>query len=101
MIEFKRYPHVGELLSYYANALENEDAIILLKNGVKSKEEAYILSRFVIAAIDRMAYDVQENNSVLGSVDNTNMIPDIDYEISLYLANKGMEDVWDQVCNEE
>ena len=101
MIEFKRYPHVGEILLYYANPLENEEALNILKNGVKSKEDAYVLCRFVISAIDRMACDMQENISVLGSVDNTSMIPDIDYEISLYLANNGLEDVWDQVCNEE
>lgn len=101
MIEFKRYPHVGEILKYYAGSLQNEEAINILKNGVESKEDAYALCRFVISVVDGMASDMQENNSVLGSVDNTNMIPDIDYEISLYLANIGLEDVWDQVCNEE
>lgn len=101
MIEFKRYPHVGEILRYYANALQNEEAINILNDGVKSKEEAYALCRFVISVVDGMASDMQENNPVLGSVDNTNMIPDIDYEISLYLANIGLEDVWDQVCNDE
>lgn len=101
MIEFKRYPHVGDLISHYAKALNNEDIVKLLSSGVKSKEEAYVLSRFLLTVIDNMATDMQENILVLGSTDNTSMIPDIDYEISLYLAHKGMEDVWDKVCNEE
>lgn len=100
MIEFKRYPHVGELISHYASALENGDIVSILNNGAQSGEEAYTLSRFVITVIDRMVLDMQENNLVLGNADNTNIIPDIDYEISLYLANRGM-DVWDQVCNAE
>lgn len=48
-----------------------------------------------------MAEDMQENTLVLGSTNHTSMIPDIDYEISLYLAHKVMEDVWEKVCTEE
>lgn len=101
MIEFKRYPHVGDLISHYASTQKNEEVIALLTSGVKSRQQAQILSRFVLTVIDLMAIDMQKNVLVLGSIDNTSMIPDIDYEISLYLANKGMEDVWDKVCNEE
>ncbi len=101
MIEFKRYPHVGELIKHYANTLNREEVTALLSSGVTSRDEAYILSRFVLTVIDRMALDMKENILVLGSKDNTSMIPDIDYEISLYLANNGMEDIWDKVCSEE
>ena len=50
--------------------------------------------------IDHMAIEMKENNLVLGCADNTNIIPDIDYEISLHFANRGMEDVWDGVCSD-
>ena len=101
MIEFKRYPHVGDLVSHYAKALNNHDIMALLSTGVKSKKEAYILSRFVLTVIDTMVTDMQNKTLVLGSTDNTSSIPDIDYEISLYLANQGMEDVWNKMCDEE
>jgi len=100
MIEFRRYPHVGELISHYANSLGDTEVVVILESGVKTEKEAYKLSRFVVHVVDQMAKDTIEGVLVLGSVDNTNMIPDIDYEISLYLANKGMEGVWDAVCNE-
>jgi hypothetical protein len=101
MIEFKKYPHVRDLILHYANVLNNADVLEILNSGVKNKEEAYLFSRFVLLVIDSMAKDMQDNVMVMGSADNTSMIPDIDYEMSLYLARKGLEDVWDEVCNEE
>ena len=101
MIEFKRYPHVGDLIQHYVKETDNTEITALLENGVRTKEEAYLYSKFILSLIDCMAKDMQNGVSVLGSTDNTSMIPDIDYEVSLYLANKGMEEVWDEVCNED
>ena len=100
MIQCNRYPHVRDLIEHYANELNNKKVLELLNSGLKTEEEAYLFSRFVITVIDSMAIDIQNNVSVLGSVDNTSFIPDIDYEVSLYLCEKGMEHVWDNVCNE-
>lgn len=101
MIEFNKHPHIEELITHYANTLNKSDIVTLLSVGVQSKQDAYTLCKFVLKVIDQMAIDMQENKTVLGSTDNTTMIPDIDYEISLYLSNKGLEDIWDEVCNEE
>ena len=101
MIEFKRYPHVGDLIQHYTKEINDEKIIALFEHGVVTKEDAYSFSRFILSVIDRMAKDMQNNVSVLGSTDNTSMIPDMDYEVSLYLANHGMEDIWDEVCNED
>ncbi len=100
MIEFMRFPHVGEIIDHYANSLDDKEILSLIKAGVKTRDDAYIFSKFVLRVIDCMASDMQKEVTVLGSVDNTSMIPDIDYEISLYLARKGMDDIWDEVCNE-
>lgn len=100
MIEFKRYPHVGDLIAHYASVLNDDKASALLESGVKTEEEAYTFSRFILTVIDCMAIDMQKEVPVLGSADNTSMIPDIDYEVSLYLANRGMEDIWNKVCDE-
>lgn len=100
MIEFKRFPHVGEIIYHYANSLNDEKILSLINTGVKTRDDAYALSKFVLRVIDCMASDIQQEVAVLGNIDNTSMIPDIDYEVSLYLARKGMEDIWDEVCNE-
>lgn len=101
MIEFKRYPHVKDIIEHYANEQKNSKVIEFIKSGIDSKEDAYSFCRFVLVVVDSIAKDMQNNVSVLGSVDNTSMIPDIDYEVSLYLAEIGQEDLWDQVCDEE
>ena len=100
MIEFLRYPHVGTLILHYANQL-NETAILEIINfGVSSKNEAEDFSRFIWRMLDQMAIDIEQNKEVLGNVDNSSMIPDIDYEVSLYLADRGFGPIWDDVCDE-
>jgi hypothetical protein len=100
MIEFMRFPHVGEIINHYANSLNDKEILSLINTGVKTRDDAYAFSKFVLRVIDCMASDMQKEVVVLGNIDNTSMIPDIDYEVSLYLARKGMEDIWDEVCNE-
>ena len=101
MIEFKRYLHVAEIIKHYASSLNDKKALSLIESGIHSRDDAYVFSKFILHVIYSMASDMQNEISVLGSVDNTSMIPDIDYEVSLYLAHKGMDDIWDEVCNEE
>lgn len=100
MIEFKRYPNVKEIIEYYARKLDESQVIGFLESGIKSEKEAHQFGKFILLVIDSMAKDMQNNVKVIGSVDNTSMIPDIDYEVSLYLSNIGMEDIWDQICDE-
>ncbi len=100
MIEFNRYPHVGAVIEYYAKKLNNNKIVDLLKTGISSEGEAIVYGEFIITMIDHIAQDMQNDISVLGSKDNTSMIPDIDYEVSLYLANRGLEDIWDKLCDE-
>lgn len=40
---------------------------------------------------DQMATDCENNIQVLGRTDNSDMMPDVDYEISLYLSNQGLK----------
>ena len=100
MIKFNRYPHVLELIHHYAKKMKNEQVLNLLETEVSSKDEALMFGKFILTMIDHIALDMQNGVSVLGSTDNTSMIPDIDYEMSLYLANRGLEEIWDKVCDE-
>ena len=101
MIKFERYPIVGDLIRHYSKQIKDDVVNTILINGVKNEQEAYIFCRFIIRMIDCMAKDMQNNVAVLGSMDNTVAIPDIDYEISLYMARNNYEDIWDEVCDEE
>ena len=101
MIKFNRYPHVGSIIEYYAKELNRNGIEELLKADIHSEEEAIIFSKFILTMIDHIAIDMQNGISVIGSKDNTSMIPDIDYEVSLYLSNRGLEEVWNRICDEE
>jgi len=100
MITFKRYPHVRDLLSYYATALNEPKIQKILDNGVSNASEATELAQFIWRMADQMAIDNENNTIVLGRTDNSDLIPDVEYEISLYFANNGYETIWEKVCDE-
>ncbi|WP_137935853.1 hypothetical protein [Chitinivorax sp. B] len=100
MIKFERYPHVNALLAHYADALNDDAVRQLLANDVKTEDDAFRLARFVWAMVDAMRADHDANRTVLGRVDNGDMLPDVHYEVSLYLTLAGFEEVWNQVTDE-
>lgn len=51
--------------------------------------------------LDAMSDDIENKVEVLGGTDNSSMIPDIDYEVSLYLSEAGYEEIWDRIADEE
>jgi len=97
MITFNRYPHVKDLILYYALSLNNTSIPTLIKTWVKSKEEAYILSKFIWKMVDQMAIDYKSKKEVLGQIDNTHLLVDVNYEIELYLSELWYWDIWDEV----
>lgn len=100
MIEFSRYPHVGKLFRHYAKLHGNSGVTSILNTSIKDKNDAEKLCRFAIFVVDCIASDMESQVSVLGSKDNTSVIPDIDYEVNLITANAGHECIWDDVCGE-
>lgn len=98
--DFKRYPHVRALIEHYGEQSGDTKILSMLEKDSSSKEEAYQFGWFIVSMIDAMASDMQNGVFVLGGVDNTEMIPDIDYEVSLFLANRGWGGVWDEICDE-
>lgn len=99
MIKFERYPHVKDMIEYYAKKSGNQRIIDLLQSDINSKEEAFVFARFIITMIDAMHEDEDNGVKVLGATKYINMIPDIDYEVSAYLDDR-YDGVWDQVCDE-
>jgi hypothetical protein len=101
MTSFSRYPHVKDLINYYALTMEDNTVPPLLEHGFKSEEEAVIFSQFIWRMMDQIGTDAQNGKSVLGRTDNTDTMPDIDYEVSLFLANCGYAEIWDRICDEQ
>jgi len=100
MIKFTRYPHVRSLIIYYAQDLNETDILKLMESDVNSELDAENFSKFIWNMLDQMAIDIKAKKVVLGNTDNSSMIPDIDYEVSLYLAERGFENIWDDICDQ-
>ena len=101
MIHFKRYPHVKDLIVYYATNMNELTVLSVLEHGLKSEEEATRFAQFVWTMVEQIGVDNENETNVLGSLDNTNTMPDIDYEVSLYLANFGYSEIWEQIFDDQ
>lgn len=101
MIAFKRYAHVKNLLDHYASDLSKTDVLRILEDGVNNENDAENLSRFVWMMIDKMSEDSNEGKLVLGGTDNTEMLPDVAYELTLYLSDRGYIEIWNRISDEE
>lgn len=101
MIQFNRYPHAKDLITHYAKDINEPSILLILERGVNNEQDATNLAQFVWQMVGQMGIDSENGVSVLGRTDNTDVIPDIDYEISLYLANLGYEEIWNTICNDE
>ena len=99
MIEYKRYAHIDSLLRHYAEKLGNEQVVGILNNGVSDSDSAELLSKFVWSVVDAMRDDEENKIEVLGSTNNIEMIPDLEYEISNYMRSAGFYSVWQKVSD--
>ena len=101
MISFSRYPHVRDLLIHYAKDLNLNEVLKILETSVENELDAEKLSRFIWCVADKMSEDCQSGVLVLGRKDNSDMLPDVEYEVTLYLSELAYENVWDRVSEEE
>lgn len=101
MMNFKRYPHVKDLLSYYAQDLGNQKVTKILDTGVSNEHDAEALSYFIWKMADKMSEDSNKGKSVLGRTSNSDMLPDVEYEITGYLVEKGFLNIWDRISDAE
>ncbi|WP_299940940.1 hypothetical protein [uncultured Microbulbifer sp.] len=100
MILTVRYPHVRELVSYYAKKLSDKLVLSILEKGLNSESEAEHFSHFIWKMLDVMAKDREEKNIVLGSIDNTSMGPDISYEVGVLMQEEGFDSIWERISDE-
>ena len=100
MILTVRYPHVREIVSYYAKKLSDEAVLSILESGVHSEDEAEHLGRFIWKMLGEMAKDREEENIVLGGIDHTSMAPDISYEMDVLMEESGFSSIWEKISDE-
>lgn len=97
---FSRYPHVKDLIVHYATFFSDNDVLAQQELGVKTPQEAEQFSLFIWKMVDQMCKDSEANIVVLGSSDNSEMLQDVYYEISSFMADCGFESVWERVSEE-
>lgn len=96
-IRFERYQHIYDLLRHYLEETNNDIVANLLRTGIKSAGEAEAFSEFVWGMVERINRDEEAGKLVLGSADNTEMLPDLNYEVCKYLSSVGFYSVWESV----
>ena len=101
MIKFQRYPHVKEFIEYYLEKLSCPEIAKILSTGVNNEKEAEFLSRFIWKMVDEMSSNCDDKIEVFGQIDNSDVYPDIQYEITAHLYEKGYMNVWDRVRDDE
>lgn len=101
MVKFERYPHVNDLIEHYARELDSGHILEIVKNGITSENDAKRFSRFIWKMAEAINEDEENQISVLGRKDNTDMLPDISYEVSLLMKSNGYYGVWQSISREE
>ncbi len=97
MIEFKRYPHINDLFQYYIKEIGDDKISQILESGVKNEDDASTLAVFVWKMVEKINQDEENGKIVLGSSDNTEMLPDLNYEITKYMKNIGHYSTWEKI----
>jgi hypothetical protein len=82
MIKFIRYSHVNDLIDYYSKSLNRSDIQKIIDVGILSIQDAEVFSRFIWDMVEQMNNDEENEIEVMGSLDNTEMLPDNSYEIT-------------------
>ena len=69
----------------------------VLESGVLTEEDATKFSQFIWRMVERINEDEENGKEGLGSKDNTDMLPDLSYEITKYMREIGFYSIWEKV----
>ena len=69
-------------------------------SGLSSKEDATHLAQFIWGMLNLTAQDREHGVIVLGGVDNTQMAPDISYEMDALMHKSGYGKIWEDISDE-
>lgn len=97
MIKFERYTHVNDFIAYYLDTLDDKEARGVVEAGVSSESDARLFSAFIWKMVEQIHKDEEQGVEVLGSNDNTDILPDIAYEVTNYMRAAGFYEIWEEV----
>jgi hypothetical protein len=101
MIIFERYPHINDLIFHSIDELNNKKMKKIMEAGVLTDQDAITFSRFIWEMAGKINTDESEGNIVLGSSDNSEMLPDVSYEVVNYMKSVGYYATWEAISDEE
>lgn len=95
MIKF-RFPEESQILSHYADKLNNTKIEEILKTGLKSSAEAEELAQFFWKVVDQSADDHQQGVVVLGFSNLESWCEDIMQSLRSHFIATGYIDIWER-----
>ncbi len=99
MIKFERYIHINDLFEHYIKIFDGDAMAKLMVSGITSENEAILFSTFVWKMVEKINEDEENEVVVLGGADNTEMLPDLNYEVSQYMSQVGFYSVWERISD--
>jgi hypothetical protein len=99
MIKFNRYPHINSLLEYYIDKAQSVEIHNIYRSGISNETEAELFCNFIWRTVENIHEDSESEIVVLGNIDNTDMLPDLAYEITKYMRSVGYFSIWDHVSS--
>lgn len=99
MITFDRYTHINDLIQFYLSESSDKNIERIIETGVTNEADAELFSKFIWQMVDRIHRDEEIGKEVLGRTDNSDMLPDLSYEITKYMRKNGFYSVWERISN--
>ena len=99
MIYFDRYTDINDLLQFYLAETPNPEISRIMASDIANEKDAEIFSLFVWDVVDKIHDDEEAERLVLGRQSNTDMLPDLSYEITKYMSKSGFFNVWERVSD--
>lgn len=101
MFKFKRYPHIADLLQHYIEQKKRSDIEKIYNNGIISEQDAEEFCTFIWDVVESIHSDSESENLVLGNADNTDMLPDLAYEITNHMKISGFYPIWEKSLSQK
>lgn len=100
MIQFKRYPHIADLLEYYIDSKKRNDISNIYKNSINNEKDAELFCKFIWDVVESIHSDSELEVLVLGNTDNTDMLSDLAYEITNHMKQTGYYSIWETTLDQ-
>ncbi|MES2822947.1 MAG: hypothetical protein V4732_05050 [Pseudomonadota bacterium] len=99
MIVFDRYTHINDLIQFYLSESPNKNIERIIESGVTNTTDTELFSKFIWQLVENIHRAEEIAREVLGRTDNSDLLPDLSYEITKYMRKAGFYSVWERISN--